>query len=67
MWKSQLREAIIAGKLDEPSDVDYVPSRFSFKDDKKDSMAKKARQMRAEQRRQVGKSEKGRRASAVEQ
>ena len=45
-WKSQLSEGsfvFIVGKpVDEPSDVDYVPSRFSFKDDTK--IAAKARQ-----------------------
>ena len=56
--------------VDEPSDVDYVPTRFSFKDDKrKDAMAVKARKARAEQRRNVieaEESEKERHASAVE-
>ena len=48
----------------------YVSSRFSFKDDKKkDLIATKARQTRAEHRRkviEVGESEKERHASAVE-
>ena len=61
---------ILGKPVDEPSYVDYVPLRFSFKDDKKkDLMAMKARQTRAEQRRkviEVGESEKERRASAVE-
>ena len=67
MWQSFV---FIVGKpVDEPRDVDYVPSRLFFKDDKKDLMAMKAWQTRVEQRRkliEIGDSKKERRASAVE-
>ena len=69
MWKSQLSEGVICfivGKpVDEPSNVDYVPTLFPFKD----AMAVKARKIRAEHRRKIieaEESEKERRSSALE-
>ena len=45
-------------------DVDYVPSLFSFKDDKKDLITAKARQTRPEHRRKGDRSWRKRKGEA---